>query len=62
MERAPLYLGEPDRDDVDASAALWNEYRKDGAPERETFQMFMMMVADPEAVMARATELRAASE
>lgn len=56
--RAPLYLGEPDFDDVDAAAELWARYLADGEPSRETSEMFMMMVGDWRAVTARAEELR----
>lgn len=56
-ERAPLYLGEPDFDDVESAAILWNQYRADGEVSRETFQMFSMMCSSFRAVSDRADEL-----
>lgn len=60
VKKAPLYLGEPDFDDVESAAALWVRYLADGEPSRETSEMFFMMVERPQAVRTRAEELRAA--
>lgn len=57
MKRAPLYLGEPDFDDVEAAAELWVRYLADGDPSNETSEMFFMMVERPRDVRRRADEL-----
>ena len=55
--KAPLYLGEPDFDDVESAARLWVRYLADGEPSRETSEMFMQLVERPALVATRAQEL-----
>ncbi|HEX5865101.1 MAG TPA: hypothetical protein VF014_12750 [Casimicrobiaceae bacterium] len=50
-------LGEPPYDDVEAAAKLLAEYQRQGLTGPEFGSMFFRMVADPDAVVARAEEL-----
>lgn len=52
-----LPLGEPPYDDVEAAAKLLAEYQRKGLTGPEFGSMFYRMVADPDAVIARADEL-----
>lgn len=57
-----LPLGEPEYKDVDAAAALLVRYSRE-APLTETgMRSFLMMLKDPQAVLARAQELNAATK
>ena len=51
-------FGEPPHDDVEAAAVLLNRHRECGLDDPDFGESFIMMVADPEAVAARAKELR----
>lgn len=55
----PLPLGEPPFEDVEAAAALFVRYGREAPLDEDAARMFMRMVADPEAVLARARELEA---
>lgn len=57
-----LSLGEPPRHDVDAAARLLIRYQDAKLTGPEFGEMFARMVDDIAAVVARANELRAASE
>jgi hypothetical protein len=54
--RALLWLGEPDRSDVESAAQLLVRYRAGGITE-DGLHMFITMLSDPHAVRARAKEI-----
>lgn len=53
----PLYLGEPDFNDVESAARLLVRYRNEGGLTPDGAEMFFMMVERPDDVLALANEL-----
>lgn len=53
-----LHLGEPDFNDVESAAKLYNRYLADGGFTEETEHMFLKMCSNYRAVLTRAAELR----
>lgn len=53
-------LGEPVYDDVDAAARLLLRYRREAPLDEDKLAMFLQMVEQPKAVLARAAELESA--
>lgn len=51
-------LGEPPFDDVEAAASLLVRYTREAPLNEDEMASFMQMVADPDAVIARARELQ----
>jgi hypothetical protein len=57
-----LPLGEPEYRDVEAAAALLARYSREAPLTEAGMRSFLMMVKDPQAVLARVQELNAATK
>jgi len=57
-----LPLGEPEYRDVEAAAALLVRYGREAPLTEPGMRSFLMMVKDPQAVLARAQVLNAATK